>query len=243
VSTTSLLELQGLSKSFGAVQVTQAISLDISEGEALGVIGPNGAGKSTLFSLIAGTLAPSAGSIRFEGMEIAGRSAAWRCRRGIARSFQVPQPFVDLTVYENVLTGALFGARLPWREAEQRAVEVLRVTALAGKARALASSLTLLDRKRLELARALVTAPKLLLLDEIAGGLTDHECAELIDIIRGIRTRGVTIVWIEHIVHALLAVVDRLLVLDTGKLIAQGEPHVVIASPQVVALYMGMPDD
>lgn len=238
-----VLQLRALSRSFGALKVTDGVSLDVAQGEAIGIIGPNGAGKSTLFNLIAGTVLPDEGTIALRGAPITRRPAAWRSRHGIGRSFQVPQPFLGLTVYENVLTAASFGGRLDHGAAGRRAVEVLERTRLSHRANVMAGDLTLLDRKRVELARALATGPDLLLLDEIAGGLTDAECGELIGIINGIRDDGVTLIWIEHIVHALLAVVDRLVVLDTGRLIADGDPRQVIASPEVVALYTGMPHD
>ena len=238
-----MLDLAGLSRNFGALKVTDEVSLSIPQGQAVGIIGPNGAGKSTLFSLITGTLMPDAGQVGFAGKDITSRNAAWRSRHGIARSFQVPQPFSGMTVFENLLTAASFGGGLSGRAAAERALSVLDQTHLAHRADTLAGDLTLLDRKRVELARALATNPRLLLLDEIAGGLTDAECAQLIEIIRQIHAGGVTIVWIEHIVHALLAVVSRLVVLDTGRVVADGEPHGVISSPAVVALYTGMPHD
>jgi branched-chain amino acid transport system ATP-binding protein len=238
-----LLELSGLSRSFGALKVTDDVTLSVARGEAVGIIGPNGAGKSTLFSLITGTLMPDAGRVALAGQDVSRRPAAWRSRHGVARSFQVPQPFGGMTVYENLLAAASFGGGLKGDAARQRAMAVLEQTHLLHRADRLAGDLTLLDRKRVELARALATGPALLLLDEIAGGLTDAECAQLIEIIRSIHAGGITIIWIEHIVHALLAVVDRLVVLDTGRLVADGEPHAVIASPQVMALYTGMAHD
>ena len=235
-----LLRLQSLSKSYGGLAVTRDVTLGVDDGEAVGIIGPNGAGKTTLFNLITGTVAPQLGAIRFLGEDISRRSAAERCRLGIARSFQVPQPFGGMTVYENVFAAGLFGARLTRAEAARRAMTILRDTELDAKATRVAGELTLLDRKRLELARALATGPKLLLLDEIAGGLTDHECVALIALVKSInRERGVTIVWIEHVVHALLAVVNRLIVLDAGQLVMDGEPRAVFESEEVVRLYTG----
>ena len=209
-------------------------------GEALGIIGPNGAGKTTLMNLIAGDVPVDGGRILFDGQDITAWTPQRRCRAGIARSYQIPHPFVGLTVLENVLVGAVFGAGHGERAARPLASQALARTGLADKAARLAGSLPLLDRKRLELARALATEPKLLLLDEIAGGLTEHEVQALLDTIRGIRAEGVTVVWIEHIVHALLAVVDRLVALDFGRLITQGEPHAVMADPAVREIYMGI---
>lgn len=236
----ALLQLDAVSRRFGSLQVTDQLTLAVDPGEALGIIGPNGAGKTTLMNLIAGDVTVDAGRIHFDGQDITGWTPQRRCRAGIARSYQVPHPFVGLTVLENVLVGAVFGAGHGERAARPLALQALARTGLADKADRLAGSLPLLDRKRLELARALATEPKLLLLDEIAGGLTEHEVQALLDTIRGIRADGVTVVWIEHIVHALLAVVDRLVALDFGRLITQGEPHAVMADPAVREIYMGI---
>jgi branched-chain amino acid transport system ATP-binding protein len=236
----ALLQLESISRSFGSLKVTDGLTLSVATGEALGIIGPNGAGKTTLMNLIAGDLPADAGTIRFDGRDITRLPAPQRCRAGIARSYQIPQPFVGLTVLENVLVGAVFGAGHGERAARGLALRALERSGLASKANRLAGSLPLLDRKRLELARALATEPKLLLLDEIAGGLTEHEVHELLDTIRAIRAERVTIVWIEHIVHALLAIVDRLVALDFGLMITQGEPHAVMADPAVREIYMGI---
>ena len=231
------LTLTSLTKAYGALVVTNGISLDVKQGEILGVLGPNGAGKTTLFNLIAGTVRPDAGAIDFCGEDISRIGAAERCKRGVARSFQVPQPFGGMSVFENVLVGASFGRAA--RDPEARALAVLEQTGMRAKANLLAGGLTLLDRKRLEMARALATDPKLLLLDEIAGGLTDSECASLLAAIRDIHAAGVTIVWIEHVVHALLSVARRLVVMNFGKLIADGEPEDVMQSRDVKSVYLG----
>jgi branched-chain amino acid transport system ATP-binding protein len=236
-----LLQLTGLTKSFGSVVAADRIDLAVAEGEALGVIGPNGAGKSTLFALIAGALRPDAGSVRLDGRDITGTRQHQRCRAGIARSHQIPQPFGKLSVLENVLVAAVYGQGRREREALDACADILRTTGLLPQANRVTGSLTLLERKRLELARALATAPRLLLLDEIAGGLTEAECAELIATIRDIKASQVTIVWVEHIVHALLAVVDRLVVLNFGRKIAEGEPRAIMASREVREIYMGIP--
>ena len=235
-----LLAIEALSKRYGALKVTDALSLEVRRGEALGIIGPNGAGKTTLMNLISGDVAPDAGRIVFEGRDITALPAAARCHAGIARSYQIPHPFTGLSVYENVLVGATFGARRSEPAARARALQVLARTSLAAKVNRAAASLPLLDRKRLELARALATEPTLLLLDEIAGGLTEHEVHELVATIQSIRDEGVTIVWIEHIVHALLAVVGRLVALDFGRLLVDGEPAAVMADPAVREIYMGI---
>lgn len=236
----TIITLDGVSKRYGALQVTDAVSLALERGSALGIIGPNGAGKTTLFNLIAGTTLADSGTIRFDGEDVTRMPARRRCHRGIGRSFQIPHPFVGMTTYENVLVGATFGGRLSERDGAAKAVDVLELTGLARKANVLAGQLTLLERKRLEMARALASSPRLLLLDEIAGGLTEPECAELVDAIRNVRAQGVSIIWIEHVVHALLAVVDRIAVIDFGRKIAEGEPAATMASPEVAAIYMGM---
>jgi branched-chain amino acid transport system ATP-binding protein len=238
-----ILRFDRISKRFGAVVVADAIDLALAEGEALGIIGPNGAGKTTLFGIASGTLAPDAGRVLFAGVDITHLAPDRRCRMGIARSFQIPQPFSGMTVFENLVVAAAFGAGPREREVYSRCVEWLDQCGLAAKANRLAGTLTLLDRKRLELARALATQPRVLLLDEVAGGLTEHECAALVDLIRDIRRSGVSIIWIEHVVHALTALVDRLLVLYGGGFIGEGAPHDVIASPAVRDIYMGIPAD
>ncbi|HUN90950.1 MAG TPA: ABC transporter ATP-binding protein [Burkholderiaceae bacterium] len=236
----TLLRLDAVSKSYGSLRVTDGLSLAVSRGEALGIIGPNGAGKTTLMNLIAGDSVADAGRITFCGQDVTTLSPAARCRAGIARSYQIPHPFVGLSVYENVLVGAMFGGGIGERAAQPVALRVLQRTGLASKANRVAGALPLLDRKRLEMARALATRPTLLLLDEIAGGLTEHEVHELLATIRSIREEGVTILWIEHIVHALTAIVGRLLALDFGRRIAEGEPTAVMADPAVKEIYMGI---
>ena len=239
----SILALNSISKRFGAVVVAQGLSLTVEDGEALGIIGPNGAGKTTLFGMITGTLRPDAGSIVFRDQDIGRLSPAARCRLGIARSFQVPQPFGGMTVFENLVVAAAFGEGHGEHAVYQRCHDILERCGLADKANRVAGALTLLDRKRLELARALATNPRLLLLDEVAGGLTEHECHDLVALVREVHAGGVSIVWIEHVVHALLAVVQRLVVLHAGDFIANGEPHAVIRSPQVAEIYMGIAAD
>ncbi|HXX08637.1 MAG TPA: ABC transporter ATP-binding protein [Pseudolabrys sp.] len=238
-----ILVLEGISKRFGAVVVAERIGFELSEGEALGIIGPNGAGKTTLFSIAAGTIAPDTGRVLFAGEDVTRLPAERRCRKGLVRSFQIPQPFSGMTVFENVVVAAAFGANEAENAVYDRCAELLDSCGLLNKANRQAGGLTLLDRKRLELARALATKPRVLLLDEVAGGLTEHECAALVALIKNVRASGVSIVWIEHVVHALLATVDRLLVLHGGKLIAQGDPHTVIRSPQVAEIYMGIAAD
>jgi branched-chain amino acid transport system ATP-binding protein len=238
-----ILALEKISKRFGAVVIATAIDLALETGEALGVIGPNGAGKTTLFGIAAGTVAPDAGRVLLDGTDVTRLSPERRCRLGIARSFQIPQPFGGMTVFENLVVAAAFGRGRRERDVYADCAEILARCGLAEKANRPAGVLTLLDRKRLELARALATAPRVLLLDEVAGGLTEHECAELVALVRTVRETGVSIVWIEHVVHALTAVVDRLVVLHGGAIIAEGDPHTVIRSPAVAEVYMGIPTD
>jgi branched-chain amino acid transport system ATP-binding protein len=235
-----ILQLEGLSKKFGSVIVADGIDLEIEEGVALGIIGPNGAGKSSLFNLIGGALKPDSGVIRLAGEDVTATSPQSRARSGIARSFQIPQPFANLTVFENLLVGATHCRDRHIADVADKCGRVLAQTGLLPLANRRAGALTLLERKRLELARALAAEPRLLLLDEIAGGLTERECEVLVRTIRDIRSTGVTIVWIEHIVHALVAVVDRLLVLNFGRKVADGEPRKVIASPNVREIYLGI---
>lgn len=236
-----ILSVRSLSKRFGAVVVADGVSFDVTPGEALGILGPNGAGKTSMFNMIAGTLRPDAGAIAFNGQDMAELTPAHRCRLGIGRSFQIPQPFSGLSVFENLCVTGFFGRpKGGGQSAEERCIEVLELTGLLPKANVMAGALTLLERKRLELARALAGDPKLLLLDEIAGGLTHHECDDLVAAIMTIRKSGVSIVWIEHVVHALLAVTDRLFVLHQGRALAQGAPREVMASREVQEIYLGV---
>jgi branched-chain amino acid transport system ATP-binding protein len=238
-----ILAFEKISKRFGAVVVANAVDFALAEGEALGIIGPNGAGKTTLFGIASGTVSPDAGRVLFAGTDITRLAPEHRCRMGIGRSFQIPQPFNGMTVFENLVVAAAFGGGHRERDVYPRCVALLEQCGLAAKANRLAGSLTLLDRKRLELARALATQPRVLLLDEVAGGLTEHECAALVGLIRDIRRTGISIIWIEHVVHALIAGVDRLLVLYGGGFIGEGAPQAVIASPAVREIYMGIPAD
>ncbi|MDH7796293.1 MULTISPECIES: ABC transporter ATP-binding protein [unclassified Beijerinckia] len=234
------LEVAGLSKAYGALSVTKDVSLTVRAGEAVGIIGPNGAGKTTLFNLFTGIIRADAGRISFFGKDITTASARSRCHLGITRSFQVPQPFGGMTVFENALVAAAFGQGLSQREARAPAAEALQRTGLWPKAHLRAGEITLLDRKRLELARSIATAPRLLLLDEIAGGLTESECHELVALIRKIHAEGTTIIWIEHVLHALLSIVDRVIVLDFGQKIAEGDPATIMKSPEVSSIYLGL---
>lgn len=234
-----LIEARGLAKSFGALRVLEGVDFAVHTGEALGIVGPNGAGKTTLLALLSGSHRASAGQIRFQGRDVTALDAAARCRLGVARSHQVPRPFGGMTVFENVLTAAMHGGGFTGHEAYTRAVEAVRLCGMSATANRRAEALGLLDRKRLELTRALATNPTLLLLDEIGGGLTDAEAAELVHTIRALHGRGITIVWIEHIVHILVQVAERLVCMDAGRVIADGTPDQVLSDRAVVEAYLG----
>jgi branched-chain amino acid transport system ATP-binding protein len=238
----ALLEVSNLRKRYGAIVVADDISLTLDLRVCLGLIGPNGAGKSSLFNMLTGVIAPDGGEIRFDGRDIRSVAAHLRARVGIVRAFQIPRPFTQLSVYENVLTAALYGAGSALPAAKQHAVEVLNKTGLLSYADHPAGHLRLLDRKRLELAKAIASKAKLLLLDEIASGLTDHEVMELVGLIRSLKSNH-AIIWIEHIPHALRAVADRMMVLHFGRKLLDGPPGDVLASPLVREIYMGLPAD
>jgi branched-chain amino acid transport system ATP-binding protein len=239
-----MLELVRVAKRYGAVVVADGLDLQVAEGEALGIVGPNGAGKTSLFGIIAGTVPLDSGRVLFRGSDVTRLGPARRCRMGMARSFQVPQPFGGMSVLENLLVAATFGGR-GGRESllARRCLAILERCGLADKADWRAGSLTLLDRKRLELARALATEPRLLLLDEVAGGLTQPECELLVELVREVLAGGVAILWIEHVVRALVAVVGRLVVLHGGRFIAEGAPDAVMRSPAVTEIYTGIAAD
>ncbi len=230
-----------VSKSYG-VPVIDDLSFSVGVGEAVGIIGPNGAGKTTLLNLMAGDLTPDSGRIELFGTDVTASRPEARCRAGLARTSQIPRPFEGLTVFENVLVGSTFGAIRRSSVAADLAAEALDRAGMATRANTVAGALGLLDRKRLELARALATQPKVLLLDEIAGGLTEAEVYELVSKVREIHADGVTIVWIEHIVHALLAVVERVMAMSFGRKIAEGEPNEVMSSEEVREVYLGVID-
>jgi branched-chain amino acid transport system ATP-binding protein len=241
--TAPLLALEKVFKRFGAIVIADGIDLQLAQGESLGIIGPNGAGKTTLFGIVSGNVSPDSGRVIYDGRDITRAKPAQRCALGIGRSFQIPQPFSGMSVFENLVVAAAFGGGSRERDAYDGCMDILDRCGLADKANRRAGSLTLIDRKRLELARALATDPRVLLLDEVAGGLTERECHVLVELIAEIRRGGVSIIWIEHVVHALLASIDRLLVLHNGGFIAAGDPQTVIRSPQVAEIYMGMETD
>jgi branched-chain amino acid transport system ATP-binding protein len=236
---TNLLELHAVTKRFGRVVIAEDLSFAVGAGDTVGIVGPNGAGKTSLFGLISGDLAPGAGQISFDGKVVTKLDAAARCRLGIGRTYQVPRPFRDMTVFENVLVAAQQGGGLRSRASYSAAADALDRAGLGAQANIPAERLGLLARKRLELARALASQPKLLLLDEVAGGLTDPEVAQLVEIIRGVNAEGVTVIWIEHIVRALTAVVSRLICLAGGTFVGDGEPAAVLATPAVREVFLG----
>jgi len=235
-----ILRLENVSKAFGALKVADAVTFAVPRGEALGIIGPNGAGKSTLFNLITGNLLADGGRIAFLDRDVTRAPAMARVRMGVGRSFQIPQPFEGLTVFENLLTAATFGRGGREADMVEDCARILEETELLRKANVVAGTLSLLDRKRLELARAMATGPELLLLDEIAGGLTEGECEALVATIRAIHASGTTIIWIEHVLHALNSVAERLLVLDFGRVIGIGAPDEIMASREVREIYLGL---
>ncbi len=236
---TVVLETVGLCKSFGGVKVIDDLSVKLNEGEALGIVGPNGAGKTTFFNLITGVYRPDEGRVIYRDKDITGVKRHDRCREGIGRTFQIPKPFGDMSVFENVLVCAAYGRNMSERASYRRCVETLELTGLAPKANKQAGALPLLDRKRLELARALAGDPQVLLLDEIAGGLTDSEVEQLIQTVKDLHAEGISIIWIEHIVHALLAVVQRIVAISFGRNLIEGDPNEVMCSDEVQACYMG----
>jgi branched-chain amino acid transport system ATP-binding protein len=235
----TLLELIGLTRHFGGLKVIDGLDLTVAEGEILGVIGPNGAGKSTLFNLISGNLPANRGQIVYVGRDITGMTTWERCRLGIGRTFQIPKPFTHMSVFENVLVAAVHGGGMAVARAKDHSEAVLGQTGLWHRQSLQAGRLSLLDLKRLELAKALAVTPKLLLLDELAGGLTEAECNTLLGIVREVHGKGTTIVWIEHIIRALRRIASRLVVLYGSAIFASGSPDEVLADERVKEVYLG----
>ncbi len=234
-----ILATTAVHKRFNALVVLDDVDISIKEGEAVGVIGPNGAGKTTLLSVLVGAHWPTSGSIRFRGRDVTAMPASERCRMGIVRTHQIPRPFSGMTVFENIFAAASHGGGFSQAESYDRCIDSLKLCGMLQIANRRAETVGLLDRKRLELARALATNPTLLLLDEIGGGLTDGETSELVTTIRELRGRGIAIVWIEHIVHVLLQVAERLICMNAGRIIASGGPKDVMSDPTVIETYLG----
>ena len=237
----TILEIRGLTKRFGGLLACDCVDLSVRRGEILGVIGPNGSGKTTLFALASGFLRPDAGEVRFDGHAVVGQRPSRIARLGMARTFQIVQPFMGLSVRDNVIVGALQGGQRRLREAEAKADDLLQLTGLDPIAARDASALTIADRKRLEVARALATEPKLLLLDEVMAGLRPAEVDQAVALIGRLRASGITIILVEHLIRAVLAACDRVAVLHQGRKIAEGEPRATLEDPTVVEAYFGSP--
>jgi branched-chain amino acid transport system ATP-binding protein len=238
-----LLTICNLSKSFGKVAAVHDLSFEVDSREILGIIGPNGAGKTTAFNLITGEIRPDKGEVIFEGKDVTYDPTYKKCRMGIARTYQIPKPFLNMTVLENLLVGAIYGANMGYRQSRDKCEEILEKTGLLPKRYAIAGALPLLDRKRLELAKALATDPALLLVDEVAGGLAETEVEEVLGIIHSVRKGGVTVLWVEHIIMAMQKGPDRLLVMNFGRNLFCGKPEEAFRSEEVQKIYLGAEED
>ena len=234
----ALLEVRGVTRRFAGLVANDSVSFSVDEGEIVSLIGPNGAGKSTLFGCITGFLRPDAGQVLFDGNDITGMKADGICRLGIARTFQIVQVIADMTVLENVMTGA-FLRRRRRRAAEAHAMHVLEQTGLAERRDQQGGALTIADKKRLEVAMALATGPRLLMLDESMAGLTKVELRDIIELLRAVRKSGVTLVIVEHVMEAVMQLSDRVVVLTSGRKIVEGTPREVVANPLVIQAYLG----
>jgi branched-chain amino acid transport system ATP-binding protein len=239
-NTDAILAASAIRKRFNALVVLDGVNFSLRSGEAVGVVGPNGAGKTTLLGVLMGAHEPTSGSVRFRGADVTTLPASERCRMGIVRTHQIPRPFSGMTAFENVFAAASNGGGFRHNEAYDRCIDSLTLCGMIPIANRRAETLGLLDRKRLELARALATNPVVLLLDEIGGGLTDGEASELVETIRELKRRGIALVWIEHIVHVLLQVAERLICMDAGRIIADGDPKTVMADQAVIEAYLGV---
>ena len=240
---TDILNVNHLTKEFGKLKAVNDLSFEVREGEILGVMGPNGAGKTTVFNLLTGVFRPDEGNILFKGSDITHDSPAKRCRNGIGRTYQIPRPFDKMTIFENLLVGAVHGGKQSERKGREKVYEILELIGLDESRDQIAGGIPLLDRKRLELGRALATQPKLILLDEIAGGLTEKEAEEILETVNKIWKRGITIVWIEHILMMMSEGVHRLLVISEGSWLQCGDPKEVMSSEEVLECYLGAEEE
>jgi len=240
---TDILVARNLRKTFGKLVVVDNLSFEVREGEILGLMGPNGAGKTTVFNLLTGILKPESGTITFGGGDITWLSPSKRCRLGMGRTYQIPRPFGKMTLFENLLVAAVHGGGLKEREARVEVLEIMDLIGLHPLKDRLAGGLPLLDRKKLELGRALATRPKLILLDEVAGGLTEAETEQVIGIVKEIQRQGITILWIEHILMMMSEGVDRLLVISEGRWLHCGDPKEVMGSEEVLECYLGAEEE
>jgi branched-chain amino acid transport system ATP-binding protein len=239
----NVLTVENLSISFGSNDVLKSISFEVESNEILGVIGPNGAGKTVMLNILTGILKPSKGSIRFQGEDITHKTITERCHMGFGRTFQVPRSFEGMTVFENVIVGAVYGGGMPESKGRRKAFEILEMIGLVDKAEWFAGKLSLIDRKRLEIGRALASDPKLLLFDEVAGGLTETEVEKMLAIVRMIKNQGISIVWIEHVLQTMLEGTDKILCLAEGKVVLCGLPEAVMNSKEVSECYLGADEE
>ena len=239
----AILSVNDLGISFGSNHVLKSVNFELEKGEVLGVIGPNGAGKTVMLNILTGILKPTKGTIAFEGKEISDQNSTQRCHGGIGRTFQVPRPFEKMTVFENIMVGGVFGAGMTEKQAKEKALEVAETIGLSDKLGLFAGKLGLLDRKRLEIGRALATEPKILLLDEVGGGLTESEVGLIIDLVKAVKKQGISVIWIEHIIRTMLEGTDRVLLLADGVDVVCGKPVDVMNSKEVSQVYMGGGDE
>jgi branched-chain amino acid transport system ATP-binding protein len=238
-----ILTVNHLQKNFGHLKAVDDLSFKVKEGEILGMMGPNGAGKTTVFNLLTGVIKPDGGTILFRGNDVTHASPAKRCHLGIGRTYQIPCPFDQMTVFENLLVGAMHGGRLSERRAKEEVYDILELVGMSAMKNQISGELSLLNRKRLEVGRALATQPGLILLDEVAGGLTEGEVRQILEIVKKTSKKGITIVWIEHILMMMSEGVDRLLVIAEGRWLQCGDPKAVMSSEEVLKCYLGAEEE